>query len=202
LDSRSLITLLPRRFLPTHGSGGDRLNVMPIISSCRHTRQKLAHIFIGAAVQAQAAQRSGSCSLYTSGLALDSMQALHSTLLPPSAIHHSLYLPNFTPSTIYPLPRPHTDAPEIKISGNLIVAGNEDIRVFEIRESLIARTDSLPITNGVNGYGTNGVNGVEDVGAMEEDFYDTGPSEVRSLCSMANTMHCLLLLISACAVAL
>lgn len=108
------------------------------------------------------------------------MQALHSTLLPPSAVHYSLYLPNFTPSTIYPLPRPHTDAPEIKIIGNLIVAGNEDIRVFEIRESSVARTDSLPQSNGVNGIDeVNGSNGLEEVGGMEEDFYDTGPSEVR-----------------------
>ncbi len=68
------------------------------------------------------------------------MHALHQNLLPSSSVNHSLYLPHFTPSTIYPLPRPHTtipNVPEIKVVGNLIVAGGEDVRVFEIREQLI-----------------------------------------------------------------
>jgi cleavage and polyadenylation specificity factor subunit 1 len=71
------------------------------------------------------------------------MHAFHQTLLPASAIHHSLFLPNFTPSTIYPLPRPHTeqDEPEVKVIGNLIVAGGEDLRVFEIRELLVPLLD-------------------------------------------------------------
>lgn len=129
------------------------------------------------------------------------MQALHSTLLPPTAVHYSLYLPNFTPSTIYPLPRPHTDAPEIKITGNLIVAGNEDIRVFEIRESSVAREDSLSIPNGLGGTDVNG-GVIKDVGGMEEDFYDTGPSEVRYLMLYAHTMYRVLLLITACTFAI
>jgi cleavage and polyadenylation specificity factor subunit 1 len=66
------------------------------------------------------------------------MYALHSTLLPPSAIHHSLFLPHFTPSTIYPLPKAHAvgDSAEVKVVGNLVVAGGQDLRVFEIREEL------------------------------------------------------------------
>ena len=98
------------------------------------------------------------------------MHALHSTLLPPSAIHHALYLPNFTPSTIYPLPRPHDDAPEIKVTGNLVVAGGQDIRVFEIREQ------SIPIADG----DVKPDEAVDSVGdEMEQDFFDNGPAEVR-----------------------
>ncbi|ORX39210.1 cleavage and polyadenylation specific protein [Kockovaella imperatae] len=97
------------------------------------------------------------------------MHALHSTLLPPSAVHHSLYLPNFTPSTIYPLPASHdSSAPEIKVVGNLIVAGGEDLRVFEIRES----QRPLPAVNGVHDEAEPGELKVED-----EDYFDTGPSE-------------------------
>ncbi|WWD06819.1 protein CFT1 [Kwoniella europaea PYCC6329] len=63
------------------------------------------------------------------------MHAFHQTLLPPSSIHHSLFLSNFTPSTIYPLPKPVNDTvPDAKVIGNLIVAGGENLRVFEIRE--------------------------------------------------------------------
>lgn len=123
------------------------------------------------------------------------MQALHSTLLPPSAVHYSLFLPNFTPSTIYALPRPHTDAPETKIIGNLIVAGNEDVRVFEIRESSVARTDSESVTNGVNGE-MNG-DAPPEVDGMEEDFYDNGPLEVRYFMLWAIAMHLVQLLIPA-----
>ena len=103
------------------------------------------------------------------------MHALHSTLLPSSAIHHSLFLPNFTPSTIYPLPTPVTtiDAPDVKVVGNLVVAGGEDFRVFEIREeSLVVREREV---NGLNGI--HGVNG--DAEVVEGDFFDTGHAEVR-----------------------
>ncbi|WWC91156.1 uncharacterized protein L201_006097 [Kwoniella dendrophila CBS 6074] len=78
------------------------------------------------------------------------MHAFHQTLLPSSSIHHSLFLPNFTPSTIYPLPKPistnvnsitnndndsdNEDLDHVKVIGNLIVAGGENLRVFEIRE--------------------------------------------------------------------
>ncbi|WWC98043.1 protein CFT1 [Kwoniella sp. B9012] len=63
------------------------------------------------------------------------MHAFHQTLLPSSSIHHSLFLSNFTPSTIYPLPKPVNDTvPDAKVIGNLIVAGGENLRVFEIRE--------------------------------------------------------------------
>ncbi len=45
--------------------------------------------------------------------------------------------PNFTPSTI-PASRPQDDgagpSTEIKVVGNLVVAGGQDLRVFEIRE--------------------------------------------------------------------
>lgn len=60
------------------------------------------------------------------------MHALHQTLLPPSAIHHSLYVAHFTPSTIYPFPSPASSP--VKVVGNLVVAGGQDLRVFEIRE--------------------------------------------------------------------
>ncbi len=100
------------------------------------------------------------------------MHALHSTLLPSSAIFYSLYLPNFTPSTIYQLPRPAktVDAPDVTVLGNLVLAGGEDLRVFEIRE------ESVPIREReVNN--VNGVNGDSEM--VEEDFFDTGHAEVR-----------------------
>jgi len=102
------------------------------------------------------------------------MHALHSTLLPPSAVHHSLFLPNFTPSTIYPLPKSSTSATDVKVVGNLVLGGRSDLRVFEIRESLVPVVDpSQP--NGAKGE----PNGIEEIDGMDEDFYDTGPSEVR-----------------------
>ena len=110
------------------------------------------------------------------------MHALHSNLLPSSAIHHSLFLPNFTPSTIYPLPRPPNadDTSAIKVVGNLVVAGGEDLRVFEIREQSLPvqeeeEANRARVVNGVNG---NAVNG--DAEVVEEDFFDNGPSEVSS----------------------
>lgn len=104
------------------------------------------------------------------------MHALHSTLLPPSSIHHSLFLPNFTPSTIYPLPKSqHADSPEVKVTGNLIVAGSQDIRVFEIREQNVAVHEALPEDNQLET-----ANGELD-GKIEEDFFDNGPSQVRYL---------------------
>ena len=101
------------------------------------------------------------------------MHALHSTLLPPSAIYHSLFLPNFTPSTIYPLPRPATtiDEPDVEVTGNLVVAGGEDLRIFEIREQLVPVHERE--VNGVNG-----MNGDNEM--VEEDFFDTGHAAVRS----------------------
>lgn len=127
------------------------------------------------------------------------MHALLSTILPPSAVHHSLFLPNLTPSTIYPLPRPHGDVPEIKVTGNLIVAGSEDIRVFEIRESTVPV--SGPVENGING--VNGEaeikRGGEEIDGMDEDFYDTGHSEVRfELLVILLCIWCKPWLISAC----
>jgi cleavage and polyadenylation specificity factor subunit 1 len=111
------------------------------------------------------------------------MYAIHQTVLPPSAIHHSLFLPNFTPSTIYPLPQAHNpDAPQVKVVGNLIVAGGNDLRVFEIRESQIASTSSLKSINGLNGL--NGAISDEEgeiEEGMEEDFYDIGHAEVGRL---------------------
>lgn len=119
------------------------------------------------------------------------MHALHQTLLPPSAIHHSLYLANFTPSTIYPLPRPHDAAPDahpVRVTGNLVVAGGEDLRVFEIREETVVRpaATSLAEPNG-HGHGAGGSGSAERAAeeeareGMEEDFYDNGPSAVRCM---------------------
>ncbi|WVW79420.1 protein CFT1 [Kwoniella bestiolae CBS 10118] len=102
------------------------------------------------------------------------MHAFHQTLLPSSSIHHSLFLPNFTPSTIYPLPKPIDDtAPDVKVIGNLIVAGGENLRVFEIREF-----QQYPILqNGI-------VNGEGDEEMLEEGeerlgdgFFDDGNSK-------------------------
>ena len=107
------------------------------------------------------------------------MHALHSNLLPPSAIHHALFLPNFTPSTIYPLPTPHVDGPETTVLGNLVVAGHEDLRVFEIRQLKVAILDPAEDGDGpekVNGLTANGVDPTQD--GMEEDFYDTGHAKV------------------------
>jgi len=111
------------------------------------------------------------------------MYAIHQTVLPPSAIHHSLYLPNFTPSTIYPLPQAHNpDAPQVKVVGNLIVAGGNDLRVFEIRESQIALIPDSKHPNGTNGTleGASDEEGEIEEG-MEADFYDIGHSEVSLL---------------------
>jgi len=105
------------------------------------------------------------------------MHALHSTLLPSSAIHHSLFLPNFTPSTIYPLPVPHTSTPpDIQVIGNLVVAGGSDLRVFEIRE------ENRPISSpSFNGETTQSGQEEGELGAIEEDFYDNGPVDVNTL---------------------
>jgi cleavage and polyadenylation specificity factor subunit 1 len=111
------------------------------------------------------------------------MYAIHQTVLPPSAIHHSLHLPNFTPSTIYPLPQAHNpDAPQVKVVGNLIVAGGNDLRVFEIRESQIALIPDSKHPNGTNGTleGASDEEGEIEEG-MEADFYDIGHSEVSFL---------------------
>ncbi|KAL1407554.1 mRNA cleavage and polyadenylation factor subunit [Vanrija albida] len=104
------------------------------------------------------------------------MYALHSTLLPPSAIHHSLFLANFTPSTIYQLPKPHAaiDGPDVKVVGNLVVAGGQDLRVFEIRE------EARPVQDGANG-----VTGDDDVPMSEQpplddmgdSFFDSAPTD-------------------------
>ncbi|ORY33060.1 cleavage and polyadenylation specific protein [Naematelia encephala] len=96
------------------------------------------------------------------------MHALHSTLLPSSAIHHSLYLANFTPSTIYPPPLPPA-SPEIKVTGNLIVAGGTDLRIFEIRE------ESLPIADPSPERPLKGEGEVPE--EVEDGFFDTGPTE-------------------------
>lgn len=111
------------------------------------------------------------------------MYAIHQTVLPPSAVHHSLYLPNFTPSTIYPLPQSHDpDAPQVKVVGNLIVAGGNDLRVFEIRESQTALLPDAKHSNSATG----GLEGASDEEGeieegMEEDFYDIGHLEVCML---------------------
>lgn len=100
------------------------------------------------------------------------MHALHSTLLPSSSITHSLYLPNFTPSTIYPLPRPLSHTTELKVVGNLIVAGFQDLRVFEIREELVP----LPEKAKING----DVDAEMGGGELEDGFFDNGPIEVKN----------------------
>lgn len=96
------------------------------------------------------------------------MHALYSSLLPPSAVHHSLFLPHFTPSTIYQLPKPHAalETPEVKVRGNLIVAGGQDLRVFEIREETAAVQDQAP---------SEEQNGDVDLG---DSFFDSAPADV------------------------
>ena len=111
------------------------------------------------------------------------MHALHSTLLPPSAVRHSLYLANFTPSTIYPLPKSHDpSAAELKVTGNLIVAGGEDIRVFEIRETTRPVLDTKAGANGTDAGPRDAEvepGELEAAENIEEDYFDNGPSEVR-----------------------
>lgn len=95
------------------------------------------------------------------------MHAYHSTLLPSSAIHHSLYLAHFTPSTIYPLPKPHAalEVPDVKVVGNLVVAGGQDLRVFEIRE------ESAPLPDD-----ETTVSKQEDMD-VGDSFFDAAPVE-------------------------
>lgn len=121
-----------------------------------------------------------------------SMHALHQTLLPASAIHHSLYLANFTPSTIYPLPQPNnvdltTNLNEIKVTGNLIVAGGQDLRIFEIREEVILIQEKQEVNGNGNGFVENG-----EEKPMEEDFFDNGPTQVR------NTPACIMIALREC----
>lgn len=106
------------------------------------------------------------------------MHAIHQNLLPSSVIHHSLFLPNFTPSTIYPLPQPHDvlDSADVKVVGNLIVAGGQDLRVFEIRE------ETAPVAAESVDQGDVANGAVDEEGEIGEDlgdsFFDNGPSEV------------------------
>lgn len=114
------------------------------------------------------------------------MYAIHETLLPSSAIHHCLYLQHFTPSTIYDLPRPSSSrvqlaAQDVKIIGNLVVAGGSDLRVYEISEG---RVPVLAVNDGLDGTdGAGEVSGIEDV-AMDADadmgdsFFASGPLKV------------------------
>jgi cleavage and polyadenylation specificity factor subunit 1 len=67
------------------------------------------------------------------------MQTIHETILDSSSIQHAISLPHFTPSTIYPFPQPRLPqlvgtSVEIKVVGNIVVAGGSDLRVFEVRE--------------------------------------------------------------------
>lgn len=124
------------------------------------------------------------------------MHALHQTLLPSSAVHHSLFLPNFTPSTIYPLPaRQQQDegdlGTETKVVGNLIVAGGQDLRVFEIRQV------TLPVVTTVSPLAADGADSGDGMLVKQEEvqrgldqemsdqigdtFFDNGPSDVRDL---------------------
>ena len=119
------------------------------------------------------------------------MYAIHQNILPSSVITHSLFLPNFTPSTIYPLPQSHDalDAAQVKVVGNLIVAGGQDLRVFEVREETapVAASSGVPNdANQTNGNGTavrvDVVGGDDEEGEIGEDlgdsFFDNGPLEV------------------------
>ncbi|WVF65469.1 protein CFT1 [Kwoniella sp. CBS 6097] len=101
------------------------------------------------------------------------MHGLHQTLLPASAIRHSLFLPNFTPSTIYPLPKSHAalDLPSQRVVGNLVVAGGQGLRVFEIRESLEASASSAP-GNGGDMEGDVSIDAGEE--RIGDGFFDDG----------------------------
>jgi cleavage and polyadenylation specificity factor subunit 1 len=124
------------------------------------------------------------------------MYAIHSTLLPPSAVHHTLYLPHFTPSTIYPLPRPSTStAQDVKVVGNLVLAGLSDLRIFEVRE------EQRPVPQGQGHVGEDDVMGEglpkapttmvhgEELG---DSFFDTGPTQVRLYYLSTLIMHLML----------
>lgn len=125
------------------------------------------------------------------------MHALYSTILPPSAIHHSLFLSNFTPSTIYPLPRTHValEGPEVKVIGNLIVAGGQDLRVFEIREEAVPVRD-----DGDDGAAEDpmAMAMTQDGGGdMGDSFFDSAPADVSPSSSRprphASCVHILIL---------
>jgi cleavage and polyadenylation specificity factor subunit 1 len=100
------------------------------------------------------------------------MQAIHQPLIPETGIRHSLFLEHFTPSTIYPYPQPawvrryglsssdDPDGPRIKITGNLIVAGGSELRVFEVREE--------PVLLGEQ----NGQDAGEQLGGQNERIQD------------------------------
>jgi cleavage and polyadenylation specificity factor subunit 1 len=66
-----------------------------------------------------------------------------------------------------------TDAPEVKVVGNLVVAGGQDIRVFEIREERAPVLDRRE----VNGGGDVGEAEMEELG---DSFFDSGPTEVSA----------------------
>lgn len=105
------------------------------------------------------------------------MHSLYSTILPPSAIHHSLFLPHLTPSTIYPLPRSHNaqQGPDIKVVGNLVVAGGQDLRVFEIRHEAVPVQDDRAQPDEPM---------LQD-GDMGDSFFDAAPADVS-----LDHMHC------------
>lgn len=111
---------------------------------------------------------------------MDTMHALYSTILPPSSIHHSLFLSHFTPSTIYPIPQPHVaiEGPEVKVIGNLIVAGGQDLRVFEIRE------EASPIRDERTDEPIN-----QD-GDLGDSFFDAAPADVSTTIGLGR-MHCI-----------
>lgn len=115
------------------------------------------------------------------------MHALHQTLLPSSSIHHSLFLPHFTPSTIYPLPKPPAvlDTPDVKVIGNLVVAGAEVLRVFEIREESVPIIEKAKLEEDV-------AEGEKDV-QMEEvgdGFFDDGHAEVGRMHLVLHGIYC------------
>lgn len=100
------------------------------------------------------------------------MHALHQTLLPPSAVHHSLYVPHLTPSTIYPFPAPPSST--VKVIGNLVVAGGQDLRVFEIREQVELDESATPSDGDVS----MEENEPRDP-ALDDGFFDSEPPHVR-----------------------
>lgn len=121
------------------------------------------------------------------------MYAIHSTLLAPSAIHHTLYLPHFTPSTIYPIPRPSSSTLDIKVIGNLIVGGISDLRVFEIREeSRPVLPNGINEVNGNGGAGGEREEGMVDGEEVGDGFLDNGPSHVGLLACIPSYTHSLI----------
>jgi len=109
------------------------------------------------------------------------MYAIHQTLLPSSAINFTLFLQHFTPSTIYPIPKPSSSRvqlEDVQVVGNLVVAGGADLRVFEVRES------KVPVVDGAS----DGEAEEEVKGEYGDSYLESGPAKVCIPCQVTGRL--------------